>query len=142
MALGADVTADTIAHLVAGDLKPMPQSQLADAAGGVTQAPKIFKETCKIDWTQPAETVRNLVRGLSPYPAAWTDLEVKPGVFVNMKVFDAYHYECNRESNPGDVYIIDGKLLVRCADGWLLIGDVQPAGKKRMTSEAYLRGLK
>jgi len=143
MALGAEVTADTIAHIVAGDLTPVPQEQLIGESGGVTQAPKIFKDTCRIDWSRPAETVRNFVRGLSPYPAAWTELAVgQSGLPVNMKVFDVHHCALQREADAGTICTEGGRLLVRCADGWLSLGDVQPAGKKRMAADAFLRGLK
>lgn len=139
MALGAEVTSDTIAHLVAGDLTPIPQSELQ---GSVTQAPKIFKETCRIDWTLPAESVRNFVRGLSPYPAAWAELSIGHGEPVTMKIFDVHHDTLQLDAASGSVRIDGNRLLVRCADGWLSVGDVQPSGKKRMGSDAYLRGLK
>lgn len=143
MALGAEVTVDTIGRLMAGDITPMPQTRLVDAAGGVTQAPKIFKDTCRIDWTRPAEAVRNFVRGLSPYPAAWTEIEVgQNDVPVNMKVFDVHHDPYSGDAAPGTVRVERGTMSVRCADGWLRIGDVQPAGKKRMAADAFLRGLK
>ena len=143
MALGAEVTADTISHLVAGDLTPMPQDQLIGESGGVTQAPKIFKDTCHIDWNRPAEVVRNFVRGLSPYPAAWTELTLgQGGQPVNMKVFDVHHDPLKQEADPGTPLVDGNRLLVRCADGWLALGDIQPAGKKRMPADAFLRGLK
>lgn len=141
MQLGAEVTADTIAHIVAGDLMPMPQSELM-GEGGVTQAPKIFKDTCRIDWSLTAESVRNLVRGLSPYPAAWAELAVGDGDPVVMKIFDVRHDSLELDAAPGTVNISGNKLHVRCADGWLQLDDVQPAGKKRMPADAYLRGVK
>jgi methionyl-tRNA formyltransferase len=141
MALGADLTIDTIAHIITGDLKPMPQ-ELLIGKDGITQAPKIFKETCRINWSESAENVRNLVRGLSPYPAAWTELDLGNGKLVTMKVFEVHHDPLLSDAAPGSVIINDQHLLVRCADGWVSFGDIQPAGKKRMPIDAYLRGLK
>jgi len=73
MSLGARLTVDTVNHIIAGDLTPIPQERLL-AGAEPTPAPKIFKETCLIDWTKPALQVHNLVRGLSPYPCAWCDV--------------------------------------------------------------------
>ena len=74
MELGAELTLDTLAHILQGALRPMPQDQLPDASE-TSNAPKIFKEDCRIDWNRPARSVHNHIRGLSPYPGAWTTIE-------------------------------------------------------------------
>lgn len=73
MELGATLTIDTIEHILAGDLKPIPQDELLKGEEP-TPAPKIFKDTCRIDWNSPARDIHNHVRGLAPYPAAWSTL--------------------------------------------------------------------
>jgi methionyl-tRNA formyltransferase len=106
----------------------------------IKHAPKIFKETCEINWNQSSEQVRNFVRGLSPYPAAWTTL--------NGKVFKIFH--CHKASHdsrhlidPGQI-VTDNKnyLSVKTADGWVAIDELQPEGKKRMNVQDFFRGNK
>jgi len=124
MHLGARVTVETLADLEAGTAIPHPQNDCE-----ATPAPKIFKNDCRIDRNMTAEQARNHIRGLSPYPAAWTD-EAVPG--VTMKVFAARR-AANRR--PGHLYM-------DFADGALELLEVQPAGKKRMPAPDFLRGLK
>lgn len=124
MHLGARVTVETLADLEAGTAIPHPQNDCE-----ATPAPKIFKDDCRIDRNMTAEQARNHIRGLSPYPAAWTD-EAVPG--VTMKVFAARR-AANRR--PGHLYM-------DFADGALELLEVQPAGKKRMPAPDFLRGLK
>ncbi len=125
MHLGAQVIVDTLADLANGTAKPIPQ---VDAEA--TPAPKIFKETCQILPTMTAEQARNLIRGLSPYPCAWTD-EAIPG--VTMKVLEAKHASTR----------LPGHLYMEFADGQLLeFVTIQPAGKKQMPAVDFLRGLR
>lgn len=135
MRLGADVTIDTIRRIISGTLTPVPQVD-----GEASTAPKIFKEDCRIKWDVPAENVRNLVRGLSPYPAAWTELTIG-GQSVNMKILDSCT-TTERAASPGFVTVEGSRLLVDCADFRLELLTVQPAGKKRMSAADYLRGLR
>ncbi len=101
-------------------------------------APKIFKQTCQINWEQPAQQVHNFVRGLSPYPAAWTVLEDK-----QFKVFSGRVVENASKMEPGS-YTTDGKtfLHVQCGDGTsYTIEELQMEGKKRMKIQDFLRGF-
>ncbi len=123
MHLGARVTVDTLADLEAGTAKPRRQDDCEASA-----APKIFKEDCRLDRTMTAEQARNHIRGLSPYPAAWTD-ELHG---LTMKVFAAKHAA---DRKPGHLYM-------DFADGALELTEVQPAGKKRMSGEDFMRGLR
>ena len=139
MALGADLTIKTVEGIINGTLTPIPQDDLLDGTQP-TPAPKIFKDTCRIDWTKPAGQVFNLVRGLSPYPAAWTSLvrddDAEP---LQMKIFES---RIGDESTdlPGTVKT-DGKhLFIKCADRYLEILSLQIAGKKRMPASDFLRG--
>ena len=141
MMLGAELTIDTIEHIIDGDLKPIPQDEILQGAEP-TPAPKIFKDTCLIDFTQPAINVHNLVRGLSPYPAAWTTLELEDREPITIKVFETRVLNYNGPLTPGK-FTIDGQhLYVDCKDLRVEILSLQPAGKKRMPSADFLRGLK
>lgn len=140
MNLGADVTVDTLNDILNGTLTPTPQDQFI-AQREASAAPKIFKETCLIDWNKPAEQIRNLVRGLSPYPAAWTELEVTPGTITNMKVTRSRVVAHDGTLTPGKVTIDGNRMLVDATDARVELLEIQPAGKKRMDVSAYLRGL-
>ncbi len=145
MMLGAELTLDTIRHILAGTLTPRPQDELLGGEAP-TPAPKIFRDTCHIDFTRPAEQVRNLVRGLSPYPAAWCELfdAANPGrpALSTLKVF-ACAKAPSMSLNPGQVSIAGGKMFVGCADGEAVeLTEVQPSGKRRMTVSEFLRGAR
>lgn len=122
MALGARVTVDTLADLAAGTAVPRPQPD-----GQASAAPKIFREDCEIDLSKSRESVRNHVRGLSPYPAARITLHG-----VEMKVLEAVVDDTR----------LQGRLYVECADGALELTRVQPAGKRPMSGSDFLRGLR
>ena len=107
-----------------------------------TPAPKIFKDTCLIDWTKSAVNVHNLVRGLSPYPAAWTTMEQDGREPITMKVFETAVVEWGGQLTPGKFTIDTGHLYVDCADNRIEILSLQAAGKKRMPTADFLRGLK
>ncbi|MDE7335182.1 MAG: methionyl-tRNA formyltransferase [Muribaculaceae bacterium] len=124
MHLGARVTVETLAEIEAGTARPVKQ---VDAEA--TAAPKIFKEDCKIDPNFTAEQARNHIRGLSPYPGAWTDALLDGRV---IKVFSARHAA---ERQPGHLYMDS-------ADGALELIEIQPEGKKRMLAADFLRGLR
>lgn len=140
MALGARLTVDTVNAIATGNLKAVPQSELGD--GEPSAAPKIFKDTCRIDWTQPAEKVRNLIRGLSPYPAAWTELEADGNAVGSMKLF-ATAVTDQPATEPGKVRVDGrGSMTVDCGDVCLRILSLQPQGKRRMEASEYLRGCR
>ncbi len=137
MMLGADLTIKTVGRILEGNLSATPQDVLA---GEPTPAPKIFKDTCRIDWTQPAAKIHNLVRGLSPYPAAWTSL-VKEGDAepLQMKIFET---AVGPETvlAPGSIMTDGGKLYIAGADRLLEVRSLQLAGRKRMSASDFLRG--
>lgn len=141
MMLGADLTIDTIEHIIAGDLTPIPQDEILQGAEP-TPAPKIFKDTCKIDWSRNAIEVHNLVRGLSPYPAAWTDLIEEGKDPIAVKIFETAVVPNNGELTPGKITIEGVRLFVDCVDARIEILSLQAAGKKRMSAADYLRGTR
>ena len=133
MERGAKLVLKTAQAIATGDYPSFPQV----VPENIKHAPKIFRETCEIDWDKPAEQVRDHIRGLSPYPAAWTTFQGK-----NLKVFAAEIIEVTLEAEIGEIQS-DGKscLHVRTGDGVLSLTDVQLEGKKRMPLADLLRGL-
>ena len=143
MELGSELVIDTIRHIMAGTLKPLPQEKMiVDKGVEPTPAPKIFKEDCRIDWTRTAREVHNHVRGLSPYPAAWCVLKGDNTPEQEMKVMETRLSSGANFGEPGSVSIEDGHLLVACGDGAVEIMKLRPAGKKLMDADAYLRGAR
>lgn len=134
MNIGSELVVKTVEDIAKGEVKPLPQ----DENKALHHAPKIFKETCKIDWENSAESIHNLVRGLSPYPAAWTELEGKVCKIYQSKVF-----KTDLSSIPGKIYT-DEKTYLRIGTsaGQLEILELQLEGKKRMKTEDFLRGYK
>ncbi len=138
MRLGADAAIETIDAILRGDGQVDSIEQAPLAEGTVLHgAPKIFKETCQIRWDQPAKRVYDFVRGLSPYPGAWTTLSPKGTV---LKVFAARKTGQATSEAPGTIRVSGHDLLVACADEWLALTEVQLAGKKRMAATAFLNG--
>lgn len=135
MNIGSELVVKTVDAIAKNAVNPLPQ----DESKANHHAPKIFKETCKIDWTQSSESIFNLVRGLSPYPAAWTEFQDK-----TCKIFKTAFSEQNLSGkNPGE-WISDGKthLTFQCGQGSLKILELQLEGKKRMKIDELLRGFK
>lgn len=141
MHLGAQLTLDTIRHIVAGDLRPQPQDELLKGAEP-TPAPKIFRDTCHIDWNRPAHDVRNLIRGLSPYPAAWTEIAIGDNQPAQLKIYSAA-IDSNHTGPtvPGSVKIDRDGMTVDCSDGRLIIEEVQLSGKRRMKTSEFIKGI-
>ncbi|MDE5882179.1 MAG: methionyl-tRNA formyltransferase [Muribaculaceae bacterium] len=145
MELGADMVAHTVSDIAAGNVTPQPQPE-----GEFIPAPKIFKETCRIDWAQSAVKIHNLIRGLSPYPAAWCEMEEmrSRGKYSDVKIYQSAlisdmpedSLKLHNDLKPGEVYVTKDRLFVKTGDGMLEIVSLQPAGKKRMNADAFLRG--
>jgi methionyl-tRNA formyltransferase len=133
---GAGLLVKTVKAIESGRYTEQPQEQLAHEE--LKHAPKIFKEDCKIDWNKPVENVYNLIRGLSPYPAAFTQLNDK-----TLKVYKATREHAAPEAEAGS-YVTDNKTYLKfvCPDGYINVVDVQLEGKKRMGIEEFLRGVK
>jgi len=140
--LGASVLVETVKGLSNGSLKETPQSAVIEASGinlvPLRHAPKIFTATCRIDWNKPGEEIYNLIRGLSPYPAAFTDFEDKI-----LKIFRAEKEWIIPDSKPGR-FETDRKTYLKfaCNDGYIHVKDLQMEGKKRLLVEEFLRGYR
>lgn len=132
MVRGAELVLKTVRAIEAGDYPRIPQPQPATPK----LAPKLQRETCVIDWNQPAETIRNFVRGLSPYPTAWTHLNGKTYKIFKVRIVENAHI-----ANVGEART-DGKsfIHVAAADGWVAIEELQAEGKRKMTVGEFLRG--
>lgn len=132
MLLGAETVLKTVKAIASGDYHLQKQD---DALA--TKAPKLFRETCEIDFDQPVEKVHNFVRGLSPYPAAWTTLDGK-----QLKVLRAHYEKADADAQPG-TFISDNKswIKIAAADGWLVVTELQLQGRKRMKTSDFLNGF-
>ncbi|MBO6169356.1 MAG: methionyl-tRNA formyltransferase [Bacteroidales bacterium] len=144
MALGSNLVCDTAELIIQHNVELRVQRSFVQGSEELKPAPKLTRELCRIDWTKPSTDIRNLVRGLSPYPAAYTDLVSETGERVQLKVFDCSLSSRSGEGlKPGEL-ASDGKsyLTVGTADGAVDITDLQLAGKKRMDVGAFLLGFR
>lgn len=142
MVLGGDLVIETVEAILAGTVKAIPQETLFQSDADLRPAPKIFKETCRIDWSKGVKRVYDFIRGLSPYPAAWTELSVGDKV-LELKIFAASKEFCTHQQTVGTV-LTDHKSYMKVAleDGFLNILTLQLSGKKRMEVTDFLRGFR
>lgn len=136
--IGAQLLVKTVDGLVQGTLTETPQSSVINQEAQIKHAPKIFTETCKIDWNKTVDEVHNLIRGLSPFPGAFT--------YLNDKMLKIYKSEKEYKQPsiaPGE-FDTDSKTYLRfaCSDGFLLVKELQLEGKKKMNVEEFLRGYR
>lgn len=143
MHLGASLVLGTVEAILAGTVKPIEQEKLLTTGEEPTPAPKIFKEDCRIDWNKTSWEVYNHIRGLSPYPAAWSAFVDAQGTEYQFKVFKTSHPEKFQSSPvaPGTIEYTKHTIKIACADGFIEILSLQLAGKKRMSSDEFLRGF-
>lgn len=130
---GAQLVLKTVEAIASGNSASMEQSSVPN----LKAAPKIFKESCEINWSQPSENILNFIRGLSPYPAAWTTLNGKTFKILRAK-------KAIQEDLTITPWKTDNKnyLYFRTSDGWVSVEELQPEGKKRMGVGEFLRGNK
>lgn len=143
MAMGAKLVTRTVDAIVEGNISTLSQSELVDENAVLKTAPKIFSETCRVDWDRTATDVCNLIRGLSPYPAAWTELTTNEGEGpYRFKLFAA-EMVVEEHSLPAGTIRTDNKsyLEVGVADGFIRIKELQMQGKKRMLTAVFLNGF-
>lgn len=136
MEMGADMVADTVNKIINGTVKSIPQPE-----GDFISAPKIFREDCYIDWSQPSLKIYNQIRGLSPYPAACSTIVDKNEKEFSVKIFESKLTDkTNGDRTAGNILIEGKRMFVITGDGLLEILSLQPAGKKRMDTDAFLLG--
>jgi len=142
MIVGANLVLKTVNVLVEGKVETVDQTALINTPETIKHAPKIFKDDCRIDWNRDTESVRNLIRGLSPYPTAWTELIHPDKVeILTAKIYAATIDNLYKPQAPGTLRSEGKTLMVACNDGWLSITDIQLSGKKRMKTDELLRGF-
>lgn len=138
--IGAGVVTQTVDDIIAGNIRPIDQDTLT-ADTEIRHAPKIFKDTCRLAFDLPVKRAFDFVRGMSPYPAAWTELVEENGKRTMLKIYATTREETTVAEAPGTV-LTDGKTYFKIAfpDGYLALTQLQLAGKKRMTVTDFLRG--
>ncbi len=142
MTLGAGMVVETVDAIIAGTVKPIPQDLLISQNAEATPAPKIFKETCEIDFSRTAREVYNHIRGLSPYPAAWTTIKDSAGVEHSVKIYETELPSDKVIGDAGTCVATKDTLAFACADGSIAVKSLQLAGKKRMSVSEFLRGFR
>lgn len=145
MNLGADICLKTLEQIIASDGHPdsIPQDKLLTSGKTLHHAPKIFKETCEINWHQSAKQVYDFIRGLCPVPAAWTTLCDENGKEMVLKIYKSTVSELSRVAEPGTVVVDSKRLYITAGNGELLqIDELQLAGKKRMSARDFMNGIK
>lgn len=144
MTLGADIVLKTIELIAEGKANATDQSQFFTDDTMLKPAPKIFKETCKIDFEKSPQEIFNFVRGLSPYPAAWTEIRLPEKDELHfLKIYEVSPLEEKHDFKTGKCIIdVRKNLKIACRNGFVTLKWVQAAGKKRMMAEEWLRGMR
>ena len=146
MEIGAGLVVSSVGRVVSDGFKPMPQ-QLTDGAE-LKPAPKIFRDTCRIDFDSDGRQLFNFIRGLSPYPGAWVEMvETNPSTAeelrrTTLKIFAARFEPCVVSDAPGTVIVDNASLKAVCRDGVVEVLQLQPSGKPRMEIREFLNGFK
>ncbi|MBR2497193.1 MAG: methionyl-tRNA formyltransferase [Parabacteroides sp.] len=143
MTMGTGLVLETVDLILEGDVDAIPQEAFYKDISELRPAPKIFKDTCRIDWQQPVKKIYDFIRGLSPYPAAWTEIVSPEGVRTALKI---YQTEKRLETHqlPVGTICTDKKSYIDIAveDGYLRLLAIQLAGKKRLPVSDFLNGFK
>lgn len=141
--IGADLVLKTVREIEHGTIEAIPQNNLETQGELLKTAPKIKKEDCRINWNNSATEVFNLIRGLSPFPCAFTTLLKPNGEKINFKIFRTFPPEKeNPDSIVNSILQSDSvsRIKIKCMDGWISLKEVQLEGKKRLNVEEFLRG--
>ena len=141
MLLGSELVVQTVNDILNHSIKAIAQEELFQNETELKPAPKLFKETCRIDWDKSTKEIYDFVRGLSPYPAAWTELVTDKGKNFSFKIYETEKVDQSHHLSPGTI-VSDGKTHfdISTKDGFVRLRTIQQAGKKRMSVEDWLRG--
>lgn len=144
MRLGAEIAIKTTDRIIEGDghVASLPQEDMVATGDVLHHAPKIFKETCRIDWNMPAKKIYDFVRGLSPYPGAWTSVVADDGKETVLKIYETSKTGIRSTSLCGTVIIEKGCMYISTLDELLKINVLQLSGKKRMSASDFCNGRK
>lgn len=142
MCTGSDLVLKTVDAIINDNYTLIKQDDLIEKGAEIKHAPKIFKEDCKINWNKNLNSIHNLIRGLSPYPAAWTEIFNEKNEKVQLKIFKTEKTLENHKLKVGDI-VTDSKTYLKVVvnNGYINILELQQAGKKRMHIEDFLRGF-
>lgn len=141
MVKGGALVVKTIEALIQGHAEPMVQTNLVEPNSTLKPAPKLFKETCRITWENDSKSIYNIIRGLSPYPCAWSNLTLPDGTVTTAKIVRAQLSQL-AGSGAGTVNGKEKYLTISCGNGSIAVTQIQPAGKKVMEAAEFLRGLR
>lgn len=143
MVVGAKLVCKTVDMLLDGKVEAVDQSQFYKDIDLLKPAPKIFKETCQIDWNKPAREIHNFIRGLSPHPTSWTELHIEGKEPQMVKMYATEITDKKADKQTGNI-LTDNKtyLYVACGDNYISIKEIQFAGKRAMKIDEVLRGYK
>ncbi len=137
MEKGAKLLTDTIYRIISGDIVSVPQQKSTH----LKLAPKIHPEDCKIPWENDVQSIYNHIRGLSPYPGAWTEIQIANGEKFSLKIFSAaYEKESHSFGSPTIIKDTNKEFRVSVPDGYIQILELQMPGKKKMSIQDFLRG--
>lgn len=141
MIKGASLVVRTAQAIADSDFTSMAQDEIKGSADALKIAPKIFKEDCLINWAQPVLNIYNQIRGLSPFPGAFTHLKSPDGRVMQLKLFVS-QIETGNPEVPGSL-LSDGKsyLVIAAKDGFIVVNELQLEGKKRMLTGEFVRGF-
>ncbi len=140
MLTGAGLLLKTVEAMTKGKVKPISQDQM-ELPPELSAAPKISKNDCRINWSLPAEKIYDFVRGLSPYPAAWTKMVIN-GRTINLKVFEVDKISGSHSYPPGKVVDSTENIQIAAGEGIVVLKTIQAEGKKVMSCTDFLRGFR
>jgi methionyl-tRNA formyltransferase len=140
---GAKLLLETVDALRSSNIKPIDQKQLLSEDQVLKKAPKLTKEDCRINWSMNTERIYNHIRGLSPYPAAFTNLISPEGTTLPLKIYKAIPCDRAIHCEPGDIVTEENKrMFVASRDGFIELLEIQLAGKSRMKVSDFLNGFR
>lgn len=145
MSLGAKAALKTLDMIIAGNgnVETMEQECLISDESVLHSAPKIFKETCQINWNNTCKHIYDFIRGLSPYPGAWTNIRYNDGKSSVLKIYNTSKTTTSSLGiTPGTLFIDKGQLFVATKDCWLRLNEIQLSGKKRMDAKTFINGFR
>lgn len=142
---GAHLVVKSLDSISRGKIYPQTQDEIIrnENISVIRKAPRIFKDDCRIDWAKSSEQIYNLIRGLSPYPAAFSNMKHESGKMILLKIFDAEICSSDMSVSSGHVVFTKNSMLIGTGDGsCLMVTEVQPESKSRMSALAFINGLK
>lgn len=145
MALGADIAIETVDRIILGEgrVESLPQDDMIEVGTELHPAPKLFKDNCRIDWSNTAKQVYDFIRGLSPVPGAWADVMLPNGKEMEMKFYATRKTEIAADGYAPGTFVKDRKhCYVACGDKLIELITIQPSGKKRMDAMAFANGIR